>query len=148
LAEVEPISVLLAVQARVNRDALAAVLGREEAIDVVGACDDPDEVMPLVHELEPDVLLVDAALLADYTLLRAEAGAAKAHGREAPARLTARELEIFELIHEGYSNKEIARALSIELATVKNHVHHVLEKLGVTRRGQAAALLRHTGVLH
>jgi DNA-binding NarL/FixJ family response regulator len=40
------------------------------------------------------------------------------------------------------ANKEIARTLGIELATVKNHVHRVLEKLKVSRRGQAAARLR------
>jgi two-component system nitrate/nitrite response regulator NarL len=56
--------------------------------------------------------------------------------------LTARELEIVELIDEGLSNKEIARHLRIGTATVKNHVHHILEKLHVTRRGQAAASMR------
>jgi DNA-binding NarL/FixJ family response regulator len=145
---VERISALLAVQASVSRDALAAALGREHTIEIVGTCGDPDEVMPLVRELKPDVLLVDAALLADGALRPVELGRPKAPRRDASARLTARELEIVELIDEGYSNKEIARALSIELATVKNHVHHVLEKLGVTRRGQAAALVRHTGLLH
>jgi DNA-binding NarL/FixJ family response regulator len=68
--------------------------------------------------------------------------------RDTPeGRLTARELEVVELIDEGLSNKEIARELSIELPTVKNHVHHVLEKLGASRRGQAAARLRQAGVL-
>jgi two-component system, NarL family, nitrate/nitrite response regulator NarL len=63
-------------------------------------------------------------------------------------RLTARELEIVTLIDDGLSNKEIASELSIELPTVKNHVHHVLEKLAVSRRGQAVAHLRHAGLLH
>jgi DNA-binding NarL/FixJ family response regulator len=58
------------------------------------------------------------------------------------ARLTARELEIVALIDRGLSNKEIARALFIELPTVKNHVHHILEKLGVRRRSEAAARVR------
>ena len=56
-----------------------------------------------------------------------------------PDGLTPRESEIAELIAQGCSNKEIARALCIELSTVKNHVHHMLEKLGVRsrwRRGQ------------
>ena len=56
--------------------------------------------------------------------------------------LTAREREILALVEQGMANKEIARRLGIELATVKNHVHHVLEKLKVTRRGQAAARAR------
>ncbi len=56
--------------------------------------------------------------------------------------LTARELEIVRLVDQGLSNKDIARRLCIEVATVKNHVHNVLEKLQVHRRGEAAARLR------
>lgn len=56
--------------------------------------------------------------------------------------LTPREREIVELIALGRSNKQIARELCIELSTVKNHVHHVLEKLGVHRRAEAATRLR------
>lgn len=61
----------------------------------------------------------------------------------APQRpLTRRELQIVGLIDEGLSNKQIARELQIELATVKNHVHSILEKLCVERRGAAAAAVR------
>jgi two-component system, NarL family, nitrate/nitrite response regulator NarL len=62
------------------------------------------------------------------------------------ARLTARELEIVRLIERGLSNKEIGRELCIELATVKNHVHNILEKLQVRRRTEAVARLRGTPV--
>ena len=50
--------------------------------------------------------------------------------------LTPREREIAALIADGLSNKQIARRLSIEPATVKNHVHNILRKLGVSRRDQ------------
>lgn len=53
--------------------------------------------------------------------------------------LTSREREVFELLRLGRSNKEIASALYIAEATVKNHVHHVLAKMQVTTRGKAAA---------
>jgi hypothetical protein len=43
---------------------------------------------------------------------------------------------------EGMSNKEIGRALRIGDSTVKNHVHNILEKLQVHRRGEAAVRLR------
>jgi DNA-binding NarL/FixJ family response regulator len=59
-----------------------------------------------------------------------------------PLDLTSREREIVVLIADGLSNKEIAQQLRLEVATVKNHVHSILEKLHVTSRGQAAAHVR------
>ena len=53
--------------------------------------------------------------------------------------LTIREHQVFSLLKQGLSNKEIASSLRIAEATVKNHVHRVLEKLQVTSRAQAAA---------
>lgn len=60
--------------------------------------------------------------------------------------LTPRETEILTLIDDGLSNKQIASRLCIEVATVKNHVHNILNKLQVSRRGEAAAMLRATRV--
>jgi len=57
----------------------------------------------------------------------------------AKEKLTAREDQVLGLIDQGLSNKEIATRLSIEVPTVKNHVHRILEKLAVHRRGDAAA---------
>lgn len=56
--------------------------------------------------------------------------------------LTSREHQVAQLIARGLSNKQIARELDISVATVKNHVHAVLQKLNCARRGQAAARLR------
>jgi DNA-binding NarL/FixJ family response regulator len=61
------------------------------------------------------------------------------------ASLTVREREIVELIEQGLSNKEIASRLNIRLATAKNHVHSILEKLNVHRRAAAAALMHGRG---
>jgi DNA-binding NarL/FixJ family response regulator len=55
--------------------------------------------------------------------------------------LTSRECEILYLIDEGLSNKDIAVRLHIEVATVKNHVHNLLEKLHVSSRDEAASQL-------
>jgi DNA-binding NarL/FixJ family response regulator len=52
--------------------------------------------------------------------------------------LTAREQEIIRLVCAGLSNKEIARELKIEISTTKSHVHNVLGKLNLQRRGQVA----------
>ncbi len=58
-----------------------------------------------------------------------------AHPPANDAPLTQREGQVAELIAQGLSNKEIALALGIGPATVKNHVHNILEKLHVARRG-------------
>jgi DNA-binding NarL/FixJ family response regulator len=77
------------------------------------------------------------------TLLRRVAALAQERRPSGPlASLTAREREIVDLLGDGLSNKEIARGLQIEVTTVKNHVHHILEKLHVTRRADAAAFVR------
>jgi two-component system, NarL family, nitrate/nitrite response regulator NarL len=60
---------------------------------------------------------------------------------ELPA-LTFRQREILALVDEGLSNKEISQLLHIEIATVKNHVHNILDKLQVHRRSEAAARVR------
>jgi DNA-binding NarL/FixJ family response regulator len=54
--------------------------------------------------------------------------------------LTIREGQVLSLIRAGLANKQIAAELSIAEATVKNHVHNLLEKLHVKRRAQAARL--------
>jgi len=55
--------------------------------------------------------------------------------------LSARELEVLALIGKGLTNQQIARSLVIEIGTVKNHVHSILEKLNVRTRDEAAAYL-------
>jgi DNA-binding CsgD family transcriptional regulator/tetratricopeptide (TPR) repeat protein len=56
------------------------------------------------------------------------------------AILTPREREIFAFIKQGLSNREIAKGLWISESTVKVHVHHVLEKMNVRSRTEAAGL--------
>jgi len=55
------------------------------------------------------------------------------------AALTPREREVLALLGEGYSNQEISEQLTIELGTVKNHVHNVLQKLGINNRWEATS---------
>jgi len=68
-------------------------------------------------------------------------------GDRGPARpelslLTRREQQIAELIAQDLSNKEVALRLRIGAATVKNHVHNILEKLKIKRRAGITAHLR------
>jgi len=67
---------------------------------------------------------------------------ANAHEPVAPA-LSGRELEVSRYLVQGRSNKEIARQLGISTATVKNHVHNILEKLHVHTRAEAVSAMTH-----
>jgi two-component system, NarL family, nitrate/nitrite response regulator NarL len=61
--------------------------------------------------------------------------------------LTRREHEIVSLMTQGLANKEIARQLRIQNATVKNHIHSILAKLQVRRRGEVAARMHGSALL-
>jgi DNA-binding NarL/FixJ family response regulator len=65
---------------------------------------------------------------------------------EAEEQLTARQRKIAELLALGMANKEIASELHIGVSTVKNHVHALLRKLDLQRRGQIAARLSELGI--
>jgi DNA-binding NarL/FixJ family response regulator len=62
--------------------------------------------------------------------------------------LSAREMEVLELVVQGLLNKQIAHALNISEYTVKNHVKNILEKLGVEDRTQAATVSIQRGIIH
>ncbi|MEP6832342.1 MAG: response regulator transcription factor [Gemmatimonas sp.] len=83
-----------------------------------------------------------AAVLTQRVAMLADSRSAptQGHGHEF---LTQREHLVLDLVDQGLSNKEIAARLNIQVATVKNHVHSVLEKMHVGSRGEAAA--KHRG---
>lgn len=87
--------------------------------------------------IEPSV----AALLMERIAERSEQLSHNGIDPQVYETLTPREKEVLELVAQGYTNRQIATALTIELGTVKNHVHNVLEKLNVNSRQDAAALL-------
>ena len=62
-------------------------------------------------------------------------------------KLTPREVEIINRIAEGLSNKEIAQRLSIEVQTVKNHIHNILDKLQLHNRLEAVQYARERNLL-
>ncbi len=68
--------------------------------------------------------------------------------RMGTSSLTARELEVLQLIVAGRSNKDIGAALFISEATVKTHVNSLLSKLGVEDRTQAATTALQRGIVH
>src|SRR5438094_1123427 len=107
--------------------------------------------VPREASLEDLVAVIECAVrgeavcsprVAGALLRRIAALATDGRSDRVPPHLTKREREIMGLIDAGLSNKEIAKRLRIEVATVKNHVHNILEKLQVHRRGEAAARVR------
>ncbi|MBI1885722.1 MAG: response regulator transcription factor [Chloroflexi bacterium] len=68
-------------------------------------------------------------------------------GRKADDPLSAREKEVLQLVARGYTNREIAEALVISEHTARNHVTHILDKLGFSRRSEAAAYAAKLGLL-
>lgn len=86
--------------------------------------------------VSPDVA---AAIMVRLAQLAASAITGSLHRAwDEPAKLTKREREVLNLIKQNCSNREIARHLTIEIGTVKNHVHNILEKLSVDKRRDAA----------
>ncbi|MAK61536.1 MAG: helix-turn-helix transcriptional regulator [Ponticaulis sp.] len=75
----------------------------------------------------------------------AEPGNPKA---QAALGISARELEVLELLASGLSNKEIARKLNISPNTIKTHITRLLEKLDASRRTEAIARARELGLIH
>ena len=69
-------------------------------------------------------------------------------GRPPHSELSARELEVLELIVKGHSNREIGEALGISEATVKWHVNIILSRLNVSDRTQAAVTALQRGIVH
>jgi two-component system, NarL family, nitrate/nitrite response regulator NarL len=102
------------------------------------------ELLDAIEAAARDEVLTSPAVTA--ALLRRAASLPREIRRDAPA-LTRREREIVRLISRGLSNKEIANSLRIELATVKNHVHNILEKLRVGRRADAVLAASERGEL-
>jgi two-component system, NarL family, response regulator LiaR len=94
---------------------------------------DPQEVVRAVRAAHAGEALLDPVVAA-----RLVEAIAQRPGSEPAERLTPREREVLALIARGMPNKLIARELEISEKTVKTHVGHVLAKLGVTDRTQAA----------
>jgi two-component system nitrate/nitrite response regulator NarL len=204
------IRILLADRQEIFRDGLKRLLESEPGFVVVGTAGNAREVLQLVRDLDPDVLLLDLALPGDsLEILRTLAatphrvrtigltagvekdvldaamqhgargtirkesattllfksirtvfgdepwicrddsgpavdetsGAAPQGGVDAHAkrfRLTRREMDIVSAVAAGESNKGIARKLSLSEDTVKQHVSHVFDKLGVFSRLELA----------
>ncbi len=68
-------------------------------------------------------------------------------GAEAPAGLTAREIEVLRLLSRGLSTKQIAQRLAISPKTASNHIEHIYAKIDATNRASASLFAVHHGLL-
>jgi DNA-binding NarL/FixJ family response regulator len=107
--------------------------GRDEGRELLVAC------WSTAHDMGARELERRAVNLATRTRVPLP----KSTAREGPlSRLTPREREVLELLSTGATNKTIATVLFITEKTVSVHLSNLLAKLGVTNRGEAAALAR------
>ena len=89
----------------------------------------------------PDVItsgLLRALRVVETAALRSFDAVSADSAERKPCRLSAREVTVTRLVRRGLSNKEIARELDISVATVKHHVHSLLEKLNLPGRVHVA----------
>lgn len=99
------------------------------------------ECIRLAHKGEAQVSPKIAGAMMERLSNLARMFSALEHKMDKDARLTSRELQVLQFIGEGLTNQEIASRLVLEVGTVKNHVHSILEKLNVSNRGEAASYL-------
>lgn len=97
--------------------------------------------------LHDELLKAIRAVHAGQTYLPATVAAALA-AQMPRLDLSAREVQVLELIVAGLANKQIAYTLNIAEYTVKNHVKNILDKLGVQDRTQAATAAIQRGIVH
>jgi len=131
----------------------------------LGLADDIDDVLRYIEAGASGYILKDSSLLDLIEIIRStQKGEAQVSAKMAAAmverlsslakmfstsetnftddvHLTPREREVLQCIGQGCTNQEIASALLVELGTVKNHVHSILEKLNVSNRDDAASYL-------
>lgn len=122
------------------RDEIRAILAYAEAgaDGFVTANSSIAELVEAIERTAAGELLCSPRIAAELLRRAAHQTHTDPAGQPQPV-LTSREQQVFGLLQQGQSNKEIGSALNIAEATVKNHVHRVLEKLQVATRSQAMA---------
>jgi DNA-binding NarL/FixJ family response regulator len=109
----------------------------------------PEQLTEAVRQVLNGEFLLDQRLTIDLLRSMADRGKADLLSRPEPLAepLTARETEILQLLAQGRTNPQIARELVVSPGTVKNHVHHIIAKLEVSDRTQAAVRAIELGLL-
>lgn len=123
-----------------------AIALQVSVLRIPGARPDLDAIVHLLQPIDRQVRLArELERLGVATPGVSAPSAANARAVEPQAPLSPREREVLERMAEGLQNKEIAQKLDISLATVRNHVHNMLEKLGVHSKLEAVSLAYRAG---
>jgi NarL family two-component system response regulator LiaR len=109
---------------------------------------EPSELARAVRSACAEEAMIDPTVAARLLHNLSASGPGPASGGGDGESLTPREREVLDLIAAGRSNKRIAGELGIAEKTVKTHVGHVLAKLGVSDRTQAAVLAVRRGLVN
>lgn len=116
--------------------------------DILGAIE-AGAVGYLLKDAPPEELLaaVRSSAKGDTAMSPGVKNRLETRDRTPRSSLTPRELEVLQLVAGGASNREIGRELMLSEATVKSHLVHIYDKLGVRSRTSAVASAREQGVL-
>jgi DNA-binding NarL/FixJ family response regulator len=109
----------------------------------------PDLIVKSIRKVQAGEIWLDslttAAVMRQFASPAEQAAAAAKGGRER-SPLSVREREIVALVAQGFKNKEMAEKMFISEQTVKNHLHNIFDKLGVSDRLELALYAIHKGL--
>jgi len=109
----------------------------------------PDLIVKSIRKVNSGEIWLDslttAAVMRHFSTGQEQSGGGGGKGRER-SPLSTREREIVVLVAQGYKNKEMAEKMFISEQTVKNHLHNIFDKLGVSDRLELALYAIHKGL--
>ncbi|KAA8736048.1 DNA-binding response regulator [Corynebacterium tuscaniense] len=131
-----------------NPPKVLMVTNYDTDVDILGAIE-AGAVGYLLKDAPPEELLaaVRSTAKGDPAMSPMVRDRLQTRDRAPRSSLTPRELEVLQLVADGSSNREIGQQLMLSEATVKSHLVHIYDKLGVRSRTSAVASAREQGVL-
>jgi two-component system, NarL family, nitrate/nitrite response regulator NarL len=139
-----PTRVIVLTAAEDDRDVVRAMrLGargivlKESAIDLL---------VQSIHRVHAGEIWLDSRMTAG--LINAFSGSSESGARSGKPVLSDREMEVVQLVAQGFQNKEIGKKLFISKQTVKNHMHNIFDKLGVSDRLELALYAIHHRLIY
>jgi DNA-binding NarL/FixJ family response regulator len=138
--ETVPTRVIVVTAAEDDRDVVRAM--RLGARGVVLKQSATDLLLKSIHKVHQGEIWLDKRMTAEVMRAFAQSSEAGGPRREKPL-LSDREKEIVQLVAQGFRNREIGEKLFISEQTVKNHLHNIFDKLGVSDRLELALYAIH-----